>query len=720
MTSVSERANTCRQRIVRLLIVAALLLLSGALRLPRLEQLPPGLFIDEGANGMDALGVLQGHHALFFPANQGREGMVIYATALAIALLGRTIVAVRLPAALASVGTVLAVFWLGQVLFAERRGDGETPSWRGLFVGGAAAGILAVSFGYTTIGRDSFRANFLPLFLALGVGFLWSGMQRSSLSRLALAGIFTGLLVYTYIAARFTPLLLLGLGLSFLWPAAVRPVDLRRYLPLVAFYLAIAGLVALPLVVDFALHPEYFGSRASRLFVFDPLVNKGHPLHALISNLRSHIGVWGFVGDPNYRHNYDSRPLLNLPEALFFWVGLLVALIRWRRPAYRLLPIWLAALLLPAVLAYEAPSNTLRLIGTVPAVYLCIGVGLWHAFHALARRLRGRSGGKMIWPYYAATAVVLIMVAGRGVSTYRIYNGPWAVHPATYEAYRGEWTDLMRLVNASPAGSGDAYVLPLGNQFTDDSHEYNFRYLYDHTVPAHILHAAEPEAIAQFYTTLAADNQAEPIRRVRLTDWTSGVHWSGDATGRYAFLLSKYGRPAGELERRSFRLRDFTDLDFARPWVLYEKLEPREIVYDGGISLTGLAFSRHGGQQTSAAQPIAVQPGESLYTALTWRADRPPTGDLKHSLRLHDAEGGVAVQTDESIWSFDQAPTSRWQTGETSESLIVFELPQDLTPGDYELRLVVYDDKTQTPTVQVGVWQPEVTLARLQVKAGGQ
>ena len=709
-----------RQRIVRVLIVAALLLLAGALRLSRLEQLPPGLFIDEGANGMDALGVLQGQHALFFPANQGREGMVIYATALAIALLGRTITAVRLPAALASVGTVLAVFWLGQVLFSERRDDGKPPSWRGLFVGGTAAGILAVSLGSTIIGRDSFRANFLPLFLALAIGFLWIGMQRRSLWRLTLAGIFTGLLVYTYIAARFTPLLLLVLGLSFLWPAVVRPANVRRYLPLVAFYLAIAGLVALPLVVDFALHPEYFGSRSSRLFIFDPLVNKGHPVQALISNLRSHIGVWGFVGDPNWRHNYDSRPLLNLPEALFFWAGLLVALIRWRWPAYRLLPIWLAAFLLPAVLAYEAPANTLRLIGTVPTVYLCIGVGLWHAFDALARWLRGQANGRVVWPYYAAAAVALIMVVGRGISTYGIYTGPWAVHPATYEAYRGEWTDLLRLINASPAGSGDAFVIPLGNQFTDDSHEYNFRYLYDHTVPAHILHAAEPEAIAQFYNTLASDNQAEPIRRVRLTDWTSGVHWSGDATGRYAFLLSKYGRPAGELERRSFRLRDFTDLDFARPWVLYDQLEPKEVAYDGGISLTGLAFSRHGGQQASAAQPIAVRPGESLYTVLAWRADRPPAGDFKYSLRLHDAEGNVAFQTDESLWSFDQAPTSRWRPGEASESLIDFELPQDLTPGDYELRLVVYDDKTQTPTVQVGVWQPELILARLQVKAGAQ
>ena len=150
-----------------------------------------------------------------------------------------------------------------------------------------------------------------------------------------------------------------------------------------------------------------------------------------------------------------------------------------------------------------------------------------------------------------------------------------------------------------------------------------------------------------FTTGWSPINQNEPIKRVRLTDWTSGVHWSGDATGRYAFLLSKYGRPAGEMERRNFLLRDFTALDFKEPWVLYKQLEPREIAYDGGISLTGLAFSRHGGRQEPAAQPISVQPGESLWTALTWRADRPPARDYKYSLRLHDAAGGQVYQADE-------------------------------------------------------------------------
>ena len=235
MTSVSDCSTVQRrQRIVRLLIVVGLLLLAGVLRLQRLDQLPPGVFVDEGANGLDALGVLQGHHALFFPENLGREGLIMYADALAIALLGRTITAVRLPAALASVGTVLAVFWLGQVLFTNGAPGMQSRPGGACSSAPRPPGLLAVSLGHTVIARNGFGANFLPLLLALGIGFLWSGMQQGSRWRLVLAGVFTGLLVYTYLASRFTPLLLLALGLSFLWPAVVRPGDIRRYLPLVA------------------------------------------------------------------------------------------------------------------------------------------------------------------------------------------------------------------------------------------------------------------------------------------------------------------------------------------------------------------------------------------------------------------------------------------------------------------------------------------------------
>ena len=87
------------------------------LRLYRLSEVPPGIYLTEGIHGVNALQVLQGEHAVFFPDDYGRAGMFIYAVALTISVMGRTMLAVRLPAALVSTGAVVAVLWLGKTLF---------------------------------------------------------------------------------------------------------------------------------------------------------------------------------------------------------------------------------------------------------------------------------------------------------------------------------------------------------------------------------------------------------------------------------------------------------------------------------------------------------------------------------------------------------------------------------------------------------------------------
>ena len=198
-----------------ILFVLALAVL--LLRIQRIDELPIGLHHDEGAHGMDALRVLQGEHAVFFPANNGREGLIVYTIALAVSFVGRTMLALRLPTALASAGTVFVVFWLGQLLFGREESGRATP-WRGLLVGGIGAGLLAMSLGQTIIGRAALRANFLPLLLGVCLLLLWRGWEGRSWRRIALAGACAGLLPYTYLAARFAPFLFLFFGLSFFCP----------------------------------------------------------------------------------------------------------------------------------------------------------------------------------------------------------------------------------------------------------------------------------------------------------------------------------------------------------------------------------------------------------------------------------------------------------------------------------------------------------------------
>ena len=167
---------------------------------------------------------------------------------------------------------------------------------------------------------------------------------------------------------------------------------MRAELPWIVVFVGVAGLVAAPILVYFALHPEYFFSRSDQVSLFAPHRSQGDPLGTFLVNVWDHLLAFGFRGDPTWRHNYAGRPMLNPVEALFFWLGVGLAVWRWqRRPAYRLLLLWLCILILPAMLARDAPPTLVRMIGAAPAVYLLIGVGMWEAFRFLKERFfRGK------------------------------------------------------------------------------------------------------------------------------------------------------------------------------------------------------------------------------------------------------------------------------------------------------------------------------------------
>ena len=726
--SVAKLANYERfhLRLVARGIIFALALAVVMLRLYRLTELPPGLFPDEGAHGVDALRVLQGEHAVFFSENYGREGMIVYAVAVPISLLGRTALAVRLPTALASAGTVFVVFWLGRVLFG-RDEKGQATPWRGLLVGGVGAGLLAVSIGQTVLGRTAFRANFLPLLLSLCLALLWWGWQERSLWRIALAGACAGLLPYTYIPARFTPFLFLLFGLSFLPPfrsGTRKPGQMGRHpwarlraaLPRVSVFLAMAGLVAAPLLVYFALHPEHFFMRGRSISVFAPGLSLGDSLALYLLNVWEHLLAFGFRGDVNWRHNFAGRPMLNPWEAAFFWLGVGMAVWRWqRRPAYRLLLLWLAVLFLPATLARDSAPNTLRMIGAVPAIYLLVAVGVWEAFRILRERygaLQGRAGLIFRENWTRAAIAMAVMVGGlilvQGVTTYRNYFHRWAVAPELYRAYEAEWPDLAHALNEQPSATDMVYLISSSYGY------YSFDYLYQGVAPAHIFDMARPDLAQKISSTLAAK---ESVSTVKLVEWNTNTAWIDDDTEPFAFLLRKYGRYVGSDELADFRLHNYVDISLGRPWTFYDYLEPLTVHYDGGITLHGLALGQ-GGEQLSTGQPLPLGGDRSLWAVLQWQTAPGLDIDYAISLRLHNMEGERVYQADDLLWKpTNHTPTSQWSADEVVESLIQLEFPPDIPPGDYELRMVVYNFETQAPTVQQGVWEPEITLARLRLAA---
>lgn len=675
------------------------------LRLYRLSEIPPGLYLTEGIHGLNALQVLRGEHAVFFTEDYGRAGMIIYAVSLTTSLMGRTMLAVRLPAALASAGTVFALFWLGQTLFG-REEDGRPTVSRGLLVGGLAAGLLAVSIAQTVLGRTAFRGNFLPLILCLCLALLWRGWTQRSLTSIVLAGICAGLLPYTYTPARFTPFLFFLFGLSFLLPAgSLTKQRVRAELPRVALFLCVTGLVAAPILVHFALHPDHFVMRSNQLLVYRTEQGLGAALLSFLGNAWDHLLAFGFRSDPSWRHNFPGRPMLNPLEALFFWFGLGMAVWRWQRPAYRLLLLWLVVLLLPAVLSRDnVVPHFLRMIGAAPAVYLLIGVGVWEAFRLSRERFFQGSG---VRPVFALAAAFSCFVLVKGVSTFRTYFQEWATAPELVEAYDLEWKELARVLNAQPSHAGLAYLIPVFHS------AYSFEYLYTGGAPVHLYHQAAPDLAQEIWNWL---ENLEDVSTVKVVRWKPNAYGvGGEDNGRIGYLLSKFGRKQGNEDHPILQIDSYSNINLNLPWTFYEHLEPVSVAYDGGIALQGLALGQ-GAEQLSSRQTLSLKRDRPLWMAYRWQTVPGLDVDYVTSLRLYNVADEIVYQEDMVLWNPEHWPTSHWQGDDLVDTLSLFNIPADLPAGEYALRLVVYNYETLVPTVEIGVWRPEKTLAQLHLE----
>lgn len=714
----------------RLLYPLAGLAIVGAallLRLYRLAELPPGLILDEGLHGIDALSIWQGRLRPFYPEAGGRGGLYAFLVAAVLPWLGRTALTIRLPAALASTFAVAGVWWLGAVLFPAPHPSGQNPGRqlaKGQFVGLAAAGLMAVSLALTILGRTGWRANLLLCLLVGGLALLWSGFRQHSPARLILAGVCVGLLPYTYPPAYFVPLLLAAIGLTgWLLQPPASPAERRRRLGRGAIFLASAGAIALPFFVYFLLFPSHLTVRSAELSVFNPAVHRGNLLARLGQNLLAHLAAFGWQGDPRPQLNQPGMPLLNWLEALLFWAGLGLAAWHWRRPAYRLLLLWFVVLLIPPLLAFDNPPNFLRLLAVTPAVYLLSGLAAWHTWDWLAgwERSGPRRAAQLVF-----AGLIVAALAGRGVQTFRIYFHQWATDPAVAFAYQTHWTQLAQGLENTPPASATGeeppvYLVPYSN-FNRTGRVHNFEFLYTGDTPVHLIHAARadlPEAVRELLQTGLTGGRIDSpsggfLGDVRLIEWT--VAEGADPTRRLLFLLQKYGQLAQIEEHPDYRLYRFQAVDVSQPWQLASRFDPLPIVYDGGIGLEALAIGRANGPQLSAGGPNVVPPGARLWLALRWRASGQPGGFYRLSFRLHNAGGERVYQLDDGLWNVAGRPAEDWSPGETTESLHSLALPSDLPAGSYELRLVVYDEPSGTPTVEIGTWRAEVPIARLEIQ----
>ena len=150
--------------LILIVIIAAFLRLYNII--PPVGGLPPGLYPDEAMNGNNALEAISTRdYKVFYPENNGREGLFINIQALSIFLFENFPWALRIVSAIFGILTVLGIYFLAKEIFNKN-------------IALLSAFLLATSFWHINFSRIGFRAIMAPFFLTWGIYFLLKSLNN--------------------------------------------------------------------------------------------------------------------------------------------------------------------------------------------------------------------------------------------------------------------------------------------------------------------------------------------------------------------------------------------------------------------------------------------------------------------------------------------------------------------------------------------------------------
>lgn len=653
--------------------------------------MPPGLTHDEANHGREAIGVLNGVFLYFFPLNYGSEPLYSYTVALFMALLGKGVFALRLVNAVFSTAAIAATYaWASPRL-------GRVTAVLG-------AALMAVSFWPLAAGREALRAGMLPFFMALAVIAFWRILERTnnevrmtnsdrSSSRRTTGGvtrhsslvIFFGLAValtlHVYLAARVSwllfPLFMLYLVLFH------RAIFRRSWRPVLAGLL-LAGVLVAPMFLYLRAHPEM----QTRLDMLD------RPLQAIgagdfgpvLLNVRDALlaFVWPGLGDGFLAYNIPGRPVFDVVSAVFFILGLLACLWRWRRPTYAFLLLWFLVGVMPSLITGPT-ANTTRNAAALPAVYLIAAVGVVASLGWLVRRRTNnesritnekRTPNSLLGSRisHLNSSLLVLLVFWVAFVSARDYFIRWGESAEVRGAYQHTLVESIRHLTTQYAAAD-----PI---------------LFSTVYPG-------PAHDASIALVMAADHPAIG----RTARWADARHALVLPPGETTAVIP-YSTPPHPVFIPLLGALETIDL---RP----EDLDPRFSVYqiDSGAarslvhwaSLNGPPADFNGAVELLGARWLAesVRPGQTAELLTVWRVGDPMqagpvvppsfTTDAVLFTHVLDGAGGILAQRD----AID-APSWAWQTGDLILQVHPVTIPDATAPGDYRAVVGLYDRTSET------------------------
>ena len=371
-----------------------ILLLSLALRIYQISQVPPALNWDEVSLGYNAYSVFKTGHdewgnklpTIFRAYGDYKLPAYVYISIPGIAVFGLTEFAVRLPSLVAGTLSILFTYFLVLELFDSKKH--RTPYTRTFAA--LSALLMAVEPWSLFTSRIALEADIAVFFIISGTYFFLRGLRTKNY--LLFASLFFGLSVWSYNSARvFVPLFLVSLVIiyreKFLAIYKISPSTIRcSLITALVFLVPMFWQLARPIgqarygevqILDQGLIAKINEARnngCSRL-----VCNKvTYFVPIFVKNYIPHFGprFLFFEGGSNYQFSIPERGLLHLVNLPFFYLGLVMVFLKFRNYKYgRLLIVWLLLAPTASSLTREAP-HVLRSIVILPVPMILTALGL--------------------------------------------------------------------------------------------------------------------------------------------------------------------------------------------------------------------------------------------------------------------------------------------------------------------------------------------------------
>ena len=389
---------------LELAAVLALTIVAGLVRTYHLAALPGGLHGDEALTGLDALRILEdGWIGPYTGSALGQPTGPLYFTALVFKLLGANSFTLHLSMALLGVATIPAAYFLFRIGFGR---------WVALF------GTIALTFSYWHLffSRTGFMVVSMPLMTTLAAAAILLALRSSTRWSWFIAGILVGLGIYSYngylaflviVAVFLAAVLVLGRD------------NLRTYAVGMAF-LAIGFVVsALPMLRVMYLEPDFYFQHHRTVSVLrEPKFQEarsvgekagyfaGRAWDAAMLPLRypKADGVDGF----------GERGAVDPVTGLLAYIGLAIAVARWRSPPHLFLAVAFVLGLGVLVVGLEDLGEMRRTLIIVPFVFGLAGVAVVEIGRAVVRTAGAKSGRIA----YVGGAAILAVVMTWNTWTY--------------------------------------------------------------------------------------------------------------------------------------------------------------------------------------------------------------------------------------------------------------------------------------------------------------